>query len=232
MTQGHSESLPAVPSPHAHRAIVLTCGAPAWWIKSPKHKTHSQKPHSALRKLQALNGGPGSALPLCWLEPNLSESWKSGPGGDGLWFNTIQVEEGTLLKETVVNDLWLILLVDGGQGTFSSTRAQLVSNNCYIFSEIYCRCLNFNNLNNRLNQVEQDSGRLALLMKAGQLTSERIFALTWVVTRGDEIWLKRQRSQPRDSFLGQAKQLPGSACTHWLTSLPETAWGQCWWIWR
>lgn len=60
---------------------------------------------------------------------------------------------------------------------FTSTRALLVSNNCYIFSEIYCRCLNFNNLNNKLNQAELGEGRLAPLMKAGQLLRLSTFIL-------------------------------------------------------
>lgn len=132
---------------------------------------------SSSRVIGIKRRSPWSAPPLCWLEPNLSESRKYDPGGDGLWFNVIQVPQATLLKETIVNYLCLILLVDGGHGVFSSTRAQLVSNNCYIYSEIYCRCLNFNNLNNKLNQVERGSGRLAPLMKAGQLLCLSAFLL-------------------------------------------------------
>lgn len=134
-------------------------------------------PPSAIQELEALKVAPWSAPPLCWLEPNLSETWKYDPGGDGLWFNVTQVQQATLLKETAINYLCLILLVDGGHGIVSSTRAQLVSNNCYIFSEIDCRCLNFNNLNNKLNQVERGAGRQALLMKAGQLSCLSAFLL-------------------------------------------------------
>lgn len=166
---------------------------------------------------------PWSTLPVCWLEPNPSWSWKYAPVGDRLWFNAIQVLQGTLLKETIVNYLWLILLVDRGHGMFWSTRARLVSNNCYISSEIYCQCLNFNNLNNKLNQVERGSGRLALGMKAGQLVSQRIFALTWAVTHRDEIWLKRQLWQPHDSFLDSAKRFQESAHIYLLTLLKKTA---------
>ena len=48
IVQGHSESLPAFPSPQPQRAVVLDCGSPAWYIKSPKHKTHSQKAASGI----------------------------------------------------------------------------------------------------------------------------------------------------------------------------------------
>lgn len=67
--------------------------------------------------------------------------------------------------------------------------------------------------------------------------SERIFALTWAVTHRDEIWLKRQPSQPHDSFLGSAKQFPASA--HILVNFTPEVWletmlmnmiirGECW----
>lgn len=52
--------------------------------------------------------------------------------------------------------------------------------------------------------------------------SERIFTLTWAVTHRDEIWLKRQPSQPRDSFLGSAKQFPASA--HTLVNFTPEDW--------
>lgn len=175
MAQGLLQSISAFPFPHPHGTIVWDCGSPVPCIA--KHKAHSQRQPWESSRVTDIKGGPRSALPLCWLKPNPSESWKYDPGGDGLWFNVIQVQQATLLKEAVVNYLCLILLADGGHGIFSSTRAQLVANNCYISSEIYCRCLNFNNLNNKLNQVERGSGRLALLMKAGQLLRLSAFSL-------------------------------------------------------
>lgn len=185
--------------------------APLLLVQAPKHTPQSQKPlkisSSALQELQILKSGPWRAPPLYRLEPNPSSSWKYDPGGDRAWFKAIQVLQGALLKETIVNYLQLVLLVGRGHGILSSTRTQLVANHCYIASEIYSQCLNFNNLNNRPNQVEPGRGRL-LMKSSTSLMSEGIFALTLAETqRWNIFW--RTSSQTHESFLGLQKQLQG-----------------------